>query len=82
MKAKRLTHPWLLEQQWDADLPGGDALEEEADSLPPQPEDAMIFYNDCSVRWRVPLHATSAQVTPVEEIGVLHERLTNYRNIF
>ena len=62
VKAKRLTHPWLLEQAWDSDMPGWDQAVDEADALPPQAEDALIFYNDCTVRWRLPLHVASSQV--------------------
>lgn len=55
VKVRRLNDPVLVKIDWDVFYSGEKESQSEEDCLPPQPEDASIFFNSCS-KTRVELH--------------------------
>lgn len=48
VKVRRLNDPVLVKIDWDVFYSGEKESQSEEDCLPPQPEDASIFFNSCS----------------------------------
>lgn len=49
VKSRRITNPDLLKLNWMEEFTGEQEAQNEPDVLPPQPEDAVVFYNSCTV---------------------------------
>lgn len=49
VKARRITHPGLLKLNWMEEFTGEQEAQTEPDVLPPQPEDAVVFFNSCTI---------------------------------
>lgn len=45
VKARRITNPDLLKLNWVEEFTGEKDALNESDLLPPQPEDAVVFFN-------------------------------------
>ncbi|XP_042870992.1 uncharacterized protein LOC122252547 [Penaeus japonicus] len=55
VKVRRLNDPALVKIDWDVFYSGEKESQSEEDCLPPQPEDAALFFNSCS-KTQVELH--------------------------
>ncbi|XP_047490217.1 uncharacterized protein LOC125039896 [Penaeus chinensis] len=55
VKVRRLNDPALVKIDWDVFYSGEKESQSEEDCLPPQPEDASLFFNSCS-KTQVELH--------------------------
>lgn len=50
VKARRITNPDLLKLNWMEQFTGEKDAQNEPDLLPPQPEDAVVFFNSCTIK--------------------------------
>lgn len=49
VKARRINNPDLLKINWVEEFTGEQKGQQETDILPPQPEDAVVFFNACTI---------------------------------
>ena len=49
VKARRINNPDLLKLNWLEEFTGEQKFHQESDILPPQTEDAVVFFNACSI---------------------------------
>lgn len=49
VKARRINNPDLLKLNWMEEFTGEQKAKQEPDILPSQPEDAVVFFNTCTI---------------------------------